>query len=114
MFYSAAVVSSSYWAAEATGESTGSTIADALLKGGPFAIVLALIILDKLGTNSERDRLRTENQSLRDLNQTLNDSIREEIVAPMSEQNRLMAEVVRLLDDEDRFPRRRAPRNRST
>lgn len=87
---------------------------DALLKGGPFAIVLALIIFDKLGTNSERDRLRIENQGLRDQNQALNDTIRTEVVPPLTELNRLMGETLVLLGDEDRFPRRRAPARRGS
>lgn len=81
-----------------------------LLNGGPFAIVLLLMILDKIGTNSERDRLRIENAALRDQNQNLNDTIRTEVVAPLTEQNRLMVEIVQILDDEERFPRRRTPR----
>lgn len=85
-----------------------------LLNGGPFAVVLLLILLDKLGTNSERDRLRVENAALREQNQTLNDTVRTDVIAPLAEQNRLMAELLKVLDDEDRFPRRRPPARRSS
>lgn len=92
--------------------STGDGVVDALLKGGPFAIVLLLIIMDKLGTNSERDRLRVENQNLRDQNQKLNDEIRSELIPPLTEVTRIMAEAVTLLEDEERFPP--APKKRVT
>jgi hypothetical protein len=95
---------------------SGSGILDALLKGGPFAVVLALIIFDKLGTNSERDRLREENRNLREQNQTLNDTIRKEVVPPLTELNRLMGETLQVLSDEDRFPAKpvkRTPTRRS-
>lgn len=99
------------WAAEApvNGNTDWITV---LLNGGPFAIVLLLILLDKLGTNSERDRLRTENASLREQNQTLNDEVRTEVIAPLAEQNRLVAEMLRILEDEDRFPIKRRPPQR--
>jgi hypothetical protein len=101
-----------WWAAEAPAD-TGTDWISYLLNGGPFAIVLLLILLDKLGTHAERDRLRVENAALREQNQALNDSIRTEVVAPLTEQNRLMQEVVKILDDEDRFPRRPPPRRRA-
>jgi hypothetical protein len=98
--------------ADSTGGSTDWV--SYLLNGGPFAIVLLLVLLDKLGTNSERDRLRAENASLRTQNQELNDTIIEKVIAPLTDQNRLMGDLVKLLDDEDRFPRRRpAPRRSS-
>lgn len=99
-----------WWAAEAPA-STGTDWVSYLLNGGPFAVVLLLILLDKLGTHAERDRLRVENAALREANQKLNDTIRTEVVAPLTEQNRLMQDVVRILDDEERFPRR--PQRRS-
>lgn len=102
-----------WWAAEAPAEG-GTDWISYLLNGGPFAIVLLLILLDKLGTHAERDRLRVENAARREQNQELNNTIRTEVVAPLTEQNRLMQEVVKILDDEDRFPvRRPAPRKRS-
>lgn len=99
------------WAAEAPVNSSTDWVT-VLLNGGPFAIVLLLILLDKLGTNSERDRLRTENAALREQNQTLNDEVRTEVIAPLAEQNRLVAEMLRILEDEDRFPIKRRPPQR--
>jgi hypothetical protein len=93
--------------------STSDGVLDALLKGGPFAIVLLLIIMDKLGTNGERDRLRLENQALREQNQKLNDTIRTEVVPPLTEVNRLMSETLDVISDEGRFPRKRPPARRT-
>lgn len=85
-----------------------------LLNGGPFAVVLLLIVLDKIGTHGERDRLRTENAALRERDKTLNDEIRKEVITPLADQNRLMVDIIEILDDEDRFPRgRRASRRQS-
>lgn len=109
IYHGAAALTAVVWAQEAP--TTGGGVLDALLKGGPFAIVLALIIFDKLGTNSERDRLRQENQALREQNQALNDTIRQEVVPPLTELNRLMSETLIVLSDETRFPLR--PRKRS-
>lgn len=85
-----------------------------LLNGGPFAIVLLLIILDKIGTHAERDRLRIENKELRDKNETLNNVLREEVVPPLTELNRLMAEVLRALDTPPEPPAPRQPRRPRT
>ncbi len=78
-----------------------------LIRGGPFALILILILFDKLGTNSERDRLRQENQQLREANAELNKEVRDEVVPVLTEANSSMARVVDLLADEERFPRRR-------
>ena len=77
-----------------------------LLNGGPFALVLLLILMDKIGTNSERDRLRLENKELRDKNEALNTTIRTDIVGPLAENNRLMAEMLRIVDQLTEPPRR--------
>lgn len=65
-----------------------------LLNGGPFAIVVLLIILDKLTTTGERDRLRAENRELREEVKILNTSIRDEVVPPLVRLNGLIADVV--------------------
>lgn len=78
-----------------------------LLNGGPFAIVLLLIIFDKIGTHAERDRLRIENKELRDKNEDLNKVLRDEVVPPLTDLNRLMADVVQRLDASPNLPRRR-------
>lgn len=75
-----------------------------LLNGGPFAIVLLLIIFDKIGTHAERDRLRVENADLRNKNDDLNRVLRDEVVPPLTELNRLMAEVLKVLDTRDAAP----------
>ena len=79
-----------------------------LLNGGPFAVVLLLIIFDKIGTHAERDRLRTENTILREKNEELNTTLREDVVPPLTQLTGLMADVLRRLDDhEPPTPRRR-------
>ena len=85
--YEGSLLAAAIWAAEAP--SVGDGFMDALLKGGPFAVVLALIIFDKLGTNSERDRLREEVKTERAKNQELNDTVRSEVIAPLAEHGRL-------------------------
>ena len=101
-----------WWAVESPAETSNDWVSY-LLNGGPFAIVLLLILLDKLGTNSERDRLRIENAALREQNQTLNNEVRTEVIAPLAEQNRLVAEMLRILEDEDRFPPKKRPQRRT-
>lgn len=88
--------------ADATGGSGGDGGVDwvsYLLNGGPFAVVVLLIILDKLTPPGERDRLRAENQVLRDEIKVLNQNIREEIVPPLVQLNTLMKDVVEELAD---------------
>lgn len=74
-----------------------------LLNGGPFAIVVFLMITDKIATTSERDRLRIENNALRDEVKVLNESIRNEIVPPLVQINALMKDVVEELSDRGRY-----------
>lgn len=78
-----------------------------LLNGGPFAIVLLLIIFDKIGTHAERDRLRSENTILREKNEELNTTLREDVVPPLTQLTGLMADVLRRLDDDPPPPPRR-------
>lgn len=108
-------VFASAWLAIEAPASTGTDWVSYLLNGGPFAIVLLLILLDKLGTHSERDRLRIENTALREKIDALQDEFRGDVIPPLLEQNRLMQEVIGVLDDEDRFPnkRRSTPRRPS-
>src|SRR5690606_36367443 len=74
-----------------------------LLNGGPFAVVVLLIILDKITTTSERDRLRVENEVLRNEVRVLNDNIRKEIVPPLVQLNALMKDVLQELTDRGRY-----------
>lgn len=55
-----------------------------LLNGGPFAIVVILIVLDKLTTPYERDRLRLELEASQEREATLNDNLRNEIVPALT------------------------------
>jgi hypothetical protein len=75
-----------------------------LLNGGPFAVVLLLIILDKLTTTGERDRLRTENEVLKKEIKDLNLSIRSEVVPPLVQLNALMKDVVGELSERKYHP----------
>lgn len=74
-----------------------------LLNGGPFAIVVLLILMDKLTTTGERDRLRIENETLRDEIKVLNESIRKEIVPPLVQMNELMRDAVTELSDRGHY-----------
>lgn len=70
-----------------------------LLNGGPFAVVVLLVVLDKLTNTGERDRLRLENEVLRKEIKDLNQSIRNEIVPPLVQLNALMKDVIAELSD---------------
>jgi hypothetical protein len=75
-----------------------------LLNGGPFAFVVLLLIMDKLTTPGERDRLRAENQLLHDEIKVLNQNIREEVVPPLVQINSLMREVIEELSQNRPMP----------
>lgn len=75
-----------------------------LLNGGPFAFVVLLLIMDKLTTPGERDRLRGENQQLRDEIKALNENVREEVVPPLVQINALMREVIEELAHNKPYP----------
>ena len=75
-----------------------------LLNGGPFAVVVLLIIMDKLTTTGERDRLRAENEVLRSDVKKLNEDIRLEIVPPLVQLNLLMKDVVKELSKTNYIP----------
>lgn len=62
-----------------------------LLKSGPWAIVVLLIILDKLTPVGERDRLRVENTELRKALQEADIANRKDTMPALIESNRLLA-----------------------
>lgn len=102
------LVATVWWAGVLASEPpSGGDWISYLLNGGPFAIVVLLLITDKLTTPGERDRLRAENEQLRTEVKTLNENLRNEIVPPLTEMNRLNTQVIEILSDEDRFPRKR-------
>lgn len=101
------------WMAVGGDVTSTSGVLDAMLKGGPFAIVLLLIILDKLGTNSERDKLRTENADQRKQIQDLNEEIRKEVVPVLTEMNTLMSDTVQALGSNYTPPKRQPARRGS-
>lgn len=55
-----------------------------LLNGGPFAIVVFLLVTDKLTTPGERDRLRVELTAAHAREERLNENIRNDIVPMMA------------------------------
>lgn len=70
-----------------------------LLNGGPFALVVLLMVSDKITTTGERDRLRLENIALRDEIKILNEGIRKDIVPPLVQINGLMKDVIEELSE---------------
>ena len=56
-----------------------------VMNGGPFAVVVILLVMDKLTTPSERDHLREQNAELAKMNEALNESIRRDILPLISE-----------------------------
>lgn len=82
-----------------------------LLNGGPFAIVVLLLVMDKLTTPGERDRLRVELTASHEREERLNVNIREQIVPLMTRNVEATARntevterVFAVLSDEKRFP----------
>lgn len=82
-----------------------------LANGGPFAIVILLIVFDKLSTTGERDRLRAENDALKAEIKDLNENIQSEIVPPLVQMNALMKEVLDELEFKRRMDRRSGQNN---
>lgn len=66
-------------------------------------MVVLLMVMDKITTTSERDRLREENKDLKDEIKTLNESIRSEIVPPLVQINGLMKDVVKELSERGNY-----------
>ena len=71
---------------------------ESLLTGGPFAVILLLVVMDKIGTHGERDRLRVENESLRSEIRDLNANMRNEVVPALVEQSKLTERLLALDD----------------
>lgn len=78
--------------------STSDPFVDTLLKGGPFAVVLSLIVMDKIGTNGERNRLRDENKEMREEIRGLNETMRSDIIPPLTEVARGLPEFTRTIN----------------
>jgi hypothetical protein len=80
-----------------------------VLNGGPFAVVVFLLVTDRLTTPGERDRLRRELTASHEREAELNQEIREEIVPHVTRGIEAMTlsreateRVIRFLDE--RFP----------
>jgi len=89
----------------ATDSGGGDNWTEILLKSGPWAIVVLLIILDKLTPVGERDRLRNENTELRKALQETEISNRKDVMPALIESNRLLA-LYRREPDPDAWGRR--------
>lgn len=87
--------------AQATGGGGGDAInwVTPLLNSGPFAMFLVLIVMDKITTPGERDRLRTENANLKEELKQLNSSLREEVMPPLIQMTGLMKDVIEVVND---------------
>jgi hypothetical protein len=97
-----ALIFSLTWFAARTLATTDPNWATYLLNGGPFAVVVLLIITDKLTTPGERDRLRLENENLRKQIDTLNETVRREIVPLLTQLNMLNTQTVEALQQAKR------------
>lgn len=78
-----------------------------LLNGGPFAVVVFLLVTDKITTPGERDRLRLELTASHEREEKLNVNIRQDIVPMMTLAHSAIARnteaterVIRLLSDD--------------
>lgn len=98
-----AITNSVYAVAEAT--STGGDWVTYLLQGGPFAVVVLLVIFEKLVPPGERDRLRAENAQYREDIARLNQTIRDDIVPLLSQSNDAMKMVLDELNIHDHMRR---------
>lgn len=81
----------------AAGEITNDPWIDGLLKGGPFAIVVTLIVMDKLTTPGERDRLRNENAEMRKEIKDLNTEVRNNVIPLVTKNTELLTTVTSTL-----------------
>lgn len=62
-----------------------------VLNGGPFAIVVFLLVTDRLTTPGERDRLRTELTASHEREERLNNNIREDFIPLMTKAHEAIA-----------------------
>lgn len=89
----------------ATG-SPDTTWINYLLNGGPFAVVVFLLISDKITTPGERNRLRDELSSSHLREDKLNENIRHDIVPLMTNVNNTLGRVITELGNLERYPRK--------
>lgn len=75
-----------------------------LLQGGPFALILALILLDKLAPTGERDRLRKENAEYKENNQKLNDKLLE-VLPPLIDATQVITKVGDMIESMEKTAR---------
>lgn len=68
-----------------------------LLQGGPFAIVVLLVVMEKLVTPGERNRIYEVNQILREELRKTNEDLRQEIVPPITQIVQLVPEMIRVI-----------------
>lgn len=84
-------------ATDSSGGASGTDWTGYLLQGGPFAIILILILMDKLAPTGERNRLREENEKYKADIQTLNNKLLE-VLPPLTEAAHVMTRVGDLLE----------------
>lgn len=82
-----------------------------LLNGGPFAVVVFLVVTDRLTTPGERDRLRKELTAAHEREAKLNENIRNEVVPLMTRSleatlrsTEVTQRAIEILSDVGRFP----------
>lgn len=97
--------------AQANGNGGDVNYVNYLLNGGPFAVVVLLLVMDKLTTPGERDRLRIELTASHEREERLNVNIRETVVPLMTRSveatarnTEITERVFAVLSDEKRFP----------
>lgn len=76
-----------------------ASVVDALLKGGPFAIVVLLIMLDRLTTPGERDLLRKQLQESQARERALYEGIKSDLAPALVANGALIAENTRIFNE---------------
>jgi hypothetical protein len=76
-----------------------SGVIDVLLKGGPFAIVLLLVIMDKITTPSERDLLRKKLDESQARERALYEGIKTDLTPALVANGALIAENTRIFNE---------------
>lgn len=82
-----------YFVADDVGVANG--VMDAILRGGPWAIIFVLFLTDRLDTTGERNLLRLQLEQSQERERKLYESIRTELTPALSENTNVMVGAVK-------------------